>query len=182
MTVYREIPYQYRHERSLGPVSGLALCAATGSLCVMGWDQGEDLELELWDLRGGKRVGALPFPGGGAYKEKVPVRRGPVHWKATFSPDGRLLAVGGEEEVQLWAVAEGKRLHRFSCPGFVRSLAFDGGGKWLAAGTTVPRSGGGGSVLLWNLETGKEEARLGQEAFVNAVAVDQGGKRLNNSS
>jgi eukaryotic-like serine/threonine-protein kinase len=64
-----------------------------------------------------------------------------------FSPDGRLLAGGGGQTVQLWDPATGTHLSTLDSPignGNAPSVAFSPDGRLLA-------SGGGKTVRLWDL-------------------------------
>ncbi len=59
-----------------------------------------------------------------------------IHFVSRFSPDGRLVAIGGEGGMaSLWRVSDGKRLHRFESDAeMLWSLAFSPDGKTLVAG------------------------------------------------
>ncbi|KAJ9532938.1 hypothetical protein QJQ45_018035 [Haematococcus lacustris] len=71
-----------------------------------------------------------------------------------YSPDGNLLAVGGDaENVRLHNVAEGMVVRQLKCEGYVRGLAWDPAGSFLAAAQ------GDGSLMVWNTESGKLECR-----------------------
>ncbi|KAL6760556.1 hypothetical protein V8C86DRAFT_2550734 [Haematococcus lacustris] len=71
-----------------------------------------------------------------------------------YSPDGNLLAVGGDaENVRLHNVAEGMVVRQLKCEGYVRGLAWDPAGSFLAAAQ------GDGSLMVWNAESGKLECR-----------------------
>jgi WD40 repeat protein len=61
-----------------------------------------------------------------------------------FSPDGQVLAVGGEAgKVRLWRVEDGTLLHQLLIPRAVHSLAFSTQGRFLASAERE------GYVELW---------------------------------
>jgi WD40 repeat protein len=62
-----------------------------------------------------------------------------------FSPDGKLLAAGGNDKaVSLWKVATGERVHRITAlPDAVQTLAFSPDGRLLAVSS-------GGTARLWD--------------------------------
>lgn len=71
-------------------------------------------------------------------------------FSAVFSPDGRLLATGIEDEVCLWDVEDIRPL--LTCrghTGWVQALAFSPNGQWLASGSHDQ------TIRLWNGSTGQ---------------------------
>ena len=73
-----------------------------------------------------------------------------------FSPDGRLLAVGGYQEVLIWDLAGAKLARRIGLeqPGcLVHSLAFSNDGKLLAVPDSSPH--GPGAVKVFDVATGQ---------------------------
>ncbi|MGQ9574591.1 MAG: WD40 repeat domain-containing protein [Thermoguttaceae bacterium] len=76
-----------------------------------------------------------------------------------FSPDGKMLAVGGFQEVLLWDLAGAalaKRIGLGQLTDQVQALAFHKDGRLLAVGEGVPH--GPGAVKLFEVETGQPVA------------------------
>src|SRR5262249_15128912 len=74
---------------------------------------------------------------------------------AAFSPDGKLLALGGDAGPALWDVATRTELARLQTQRITNlSVAFSDDGKLLAAGDI------GGTVKIWDVEGRREQRRL----------------------
>jgi WD40 repeat protein/serine/threonine protein kinase len=103
---------------------------------------------------------------------------------ATFSPDGRSLAVGGGvvHPVELYDVVSGKKSHSLDCDKcWVYSLAFAPDGKTLAAGAGyfVQGSPGAGEIKLWDIGARKELFTLpGYRNKVTSLAFSRDGRIL----
>jgi WD40 repeat protein len=109
---------------------------------------------ELWAIRSGKRILSMALPGG-------------VH-SASFSSDGKLLAVAGEKYCLLQQLAPIASLE--SSLGL---LTFSRDGKTLAVG------GVDGSVQLWDVGTGKQLYKLKDlQKQIHEVAFSYDGKTL----
>jgi RNA polymerase sigma factor (sigma-70 family) len=112
--------------------------------------------------------GVVP-PGGGVPDEAV---------GAAFSPDGKLLATGGQYgAVRLWDLATGRQIRVFNGhAGWVQGLAFSADGRTLAAGNWR-------NVKLWEVATGQQRRRLeGHEGDACALAFSPDGRSLASGS
>jgi WD40 repeat protein len=99
-----------------------------------------------------------------------------------FSPDGKLLAVGGYQEVRLIDSASGKPLA--TLPGhadYVRSLAFSPDGSMLAAAGGPPQRGG--EIKIWDVHSHQLlKTLLGHKDCIYSVAWSPDGKLLASGS
>jgi RNA polymerase sigma factor (sigma-70 family) len=98
-------------------------------------------------------------------------------YRLAFSPDGKMLAVGGEKKkIRRWDVAKGEELpalegHR----GGTYSVVFSPDGQWLASGGSY----GDPNIHLWDAATGKELRHWSSGAYgVGALAFSPDGKWL----
>ena len=127
----------------------------------------ENSRVELWEVETGERIGTLYGSG----------------HRVAFSPDGSLLASGGQWNVPtvwLWDVAAQREVASFEggppALGSVSSLAFSPDGTILASG------GSDGKVRLWDLATQKEMAALtGHTDNVTSVVFSRDGTLISGS-
>jgi len=99
-----------------------------------------------------------------------------------FSPDGKLLAVGGYKEVRLMDPATGKVLKTLTgAAGMVRSVAFSPDGTKLAAGGGLCQRWG--EIKLWDLRADKLlQTMQGHHDCIYSVAFSPDGKLLASGS
>lgn len=90
-----------------------------------------------------------------------------------FSSDGKLLAVGSHNQVQLWNVTNKTRIAQWNtASGYVKSLAFLPDGETLAVGAYQ-------SLSLWNVADGTKKRDLPKHrGFVTSIAISPNGKLL----
>ena len=73
---------------------------------------------------------------------------------ASFSPDGKKVATGGEDRtVRIWDVESGKEIQKLTHVNAVYSVAFSPNGRQVATNS----GGEGGRFHLWDIESGKDE-------------------------
>lgn len=103
-----------------------SLCfSADGKPLAAGKDFGR---LVLWDVSARKFLRAIETGQG-------------VVSAVVLTPDGKILATGGNKQVKLWDLSRDKLLSSIKADDYIHSLTFDREGKWLAfadnGGTTV---------------------------------------------
>ncbi|MGH9470963.1 MAG: eIF2A-related protein [Terriglobia bacterium] len=101
---------------------------------------------------------------------------------AAFSPDGKILALGGYKEVRLMDPRTGKVLHKLDgAAGMVRSVAFSPDGNLLAAGGGLCQRWG--EIQLWDLQSDHLLHTLrGHKDCIYSVAFSPDGKLVASGS
>jgi WD40 repeat protein len=134
---------------------------------------GHDGTVRLWDPASGKKL--LEFPSRPAAPANTPPGPANTVMALAFSPDGKLLALGGSDmQIHLVNTADGKIVR--SLPGHtssVTALAFH------ASGTVLASASKDGTVRLWNPANGQALKTLeGHTAWVQGVVFLAQGTRL----
>src|SRR5438552_11298692 len=109
-------------------------------------------------------------PGALARMGTIRFRQGSNVESVVYSPDGQVLASGGET-VCLWHVATGKPLHRLTFSQFHGGgLAFSPDGRTLATA--------GEGLCLWDVATGKQlrQMKESNDAWILSVSFSSDGK------
>ncbi len=144
---------RFRHQ---GGVCSVAV-SPDGKLLASG---SHDFTVHLWEAATGKEVRRLD---------------GTLAFRCVaFSPDGKLLAGGGDQSIHLWGVGTGKQIRELlGHEGQINRIAFFPDGKMIAS------AGDDKTVRLWETETGKELRQFkGHEGSVGSVAFSPDGKLL----
>jgi len=99
-----------------------------------------------------------------------------------FSPDGRILAVGGYREVRLMDASTGKVIRTLEDHAdYVRSIAFTPDGKQLLAGGGPPQQWG--EIKVWDVATGALLRTMrGHKDCIYSLAVSPDGKLVASGS
>ena len=127
-----------------------------------------DLNLHFWDVTTGREIRQIdndqPFQG------------------LAMSPDGKLLALGTNQRVEIWDAATGDDVRMLqgtqgSPNNMYQALAFSGDGRMLAAGTND-------AIRVWEVASGQERVllRLGGPQTPNVAAIYRGGRQTTGPS
>lgn len=139
--------------------------APRGEYNFVGGDHNPDVR--VWDLRTGRLLFKLPGPADG-------------NWSVAWSPDGRLIAAGGEDAVARVYELAGRGLRREfrGHAGPVSAVAFAPDGRRLLSG------GSDSTTLVWDLTGGEpapgegDVARLWDDLAGEAGPADRAMRRL----
>jgi WD40 repeat protein len=129
----------------------------------------DDSSLRVWEVRTAKLLVTIPLP----YR----------HASLAFSPDGKLVALGGTEtkaagvrthEVKLWTVAEGAVHAVLVGPEYchVNAIAIAPDGKTLASALSI------NAVRLWDISERREIWKTSVPVSYGALAFSPDGKHL----
>jgi WD40 repeat protein len=130
-----------------------------------------DGTVRVWDLGNGREL--LAYRGHQGVRPKSENVNPMVVPAVAFSPDGKAVASSGTEEIHIWDVETGKRLHTLTGhgPGEIRGLAYGPDADTLVSG------GDDRKVIVWDLKAGKPVHTYPEQAQrVEGVAVGGGGR------
>ncbi len=158
-----------RESRTLEHSSGIRCVAFSpnGTILASGsWSVAVGT-VKLWDVTTGREIRTLTGHYGAVYS-------------IIFSPDGKMMASGGEDKiVRIWDVANWRELRMFSTSetGYVLSMAFSPDGTLLATGS------GDSKVKLWEVSSGRElKVLAGHSSWVHSVGFSPDGRTLASAS
>jgi WD40 repeat protein len=129
------------------------------------WLAAGDNAVRLWKIIDGKQIHLF-----GEHKNWV--------WTVTFSPDGKILASGSEDQtIILWDTETGNLIKSLESVSWIKSIVFSPDGKILASGSDDQ------SIKLWDIHTGECICTLmGHSQSVNSVSFSPDGKILASGS
>jgi WD40 repeat protein len=154
-----------------------AVAAKAGTIAVWGYD---DASVRLFDASGVKELRRF-HPDGGPAKKSPDAWGWGIRIGASFSPDGKTLAIAREAgRIDLWDADNGKKLHTLLSDSANRAshLAFSPDGTKLAT-TGSDNWGGDNTVRVWDVATGKElRPRDGHGSPISSIAFSPTGNNI----
>jgi WD40 repeat protein len=154
-----------------------AVAVKAGTIAVWGYD---DASVRLFDSSGIKELRRFHPDGGPAKKSPDPWGWG-IRISASFSPDGKTLAIAREAgRIDLRDAETGKKLHTLASDSANRAshLAFSPDGTKLAT-TGSDNWGGDNTVRVWDVATGKElRPRDGHGSPISSIAFSPTGNNI----
>lgn len=107
--------------------------------------------LRLWDAEEGVEVRSYAWPA--------------ALWSCAWSPDGRWVAGGSQEQaVHIWDARSGAHMHMPGYAGKVRLLGWSADSRWLG-------TAGGADVILWDCSGAGPEGREGKLCAAHGATV-----------
>jgi RNA polymerase sigma factor (sigma-70 family) len=156
-------------ELSRFPAKGLPeTCAASpdGKLAAVLVRDGNDYDLSLCELAGGRQVCVLGKTGG---------------QHLCFSPDGKTLVTYGSSQTEVWDVPAGKRRHSWKHEPYLHA-----GTRWAGSvecavfttdGKTLVTAGNDKAIRFWDVATGKQTHQIaGPPNVIQKLALSPDGK------
>ena len=95
-----------------------------------------------------------------------------------YSPDGKLLAVGGDSGVQLFDARTNAFIRFFAYKVKAAAIAFEPNGQELVVGGTQDVVNNPGCLQIWNVQSGKRIATLPTQTQVRTLCVSSDGTHL----
>jgi WD40 repeat protein len=151
-----------------GPLLALAISADEATLATID----NEAQVRLWDLKTGKLSQQFKFQG-----DKAKQIMGWPNDTASlsFSPDGKLLAVGYQGHVESWDLSSNTMLHRYLRPNGHRFWAVE----FLPDNESVLVTGFPAyNASVWNARTGKEITWVLLFKYLRCATLSSDGKAL----